>query len=158
MEKTNLDYSAILVLPFGKVGLKFAGANLAGVDFLDDTAEPKEPENTAAITAASALKHYAETPCAELVAPLETHGTQFQERVWHALTKIPSGNTITYSELAQQLGTGARAVGNACRNNPIPLFIPCHRVVAKNGIGGYAGDRQAGWTRIKTWLLQHEQL
>ena len=52
--------------------------------------------------------------------------------------------------------TGARAVGNACRRNPVPVVIPCHRVVSARGIGGYAGDTGGNLLRIKSWLLQHE--
>ncbi len=77
--------------------------------------------------------------------------------------QIPSGEVKTYGALAAQLGSSAKAVGNACRNNPFPLVIPCHRVVAASGIGGYAGDtlqQQKGeieFMQIKQWLLAHEQ-
>jgi len=88
--------------------------------------------------------------------PLSPFGTDFQLRVWSELLKIPPGRCLTYAELAQRLGSGARAVGGACRANPMPLLVPCHRVVAANGLGGFAGQRQGRWLEIKRWLLEHE--
>jgi methylated-DNA-[protein]-cysteine S-methyltransferase len=87
--------------------------------------------------------------------PLAQHGTVFQQRVWQAITQIPCGQTMTYSELARLLGSGPRAVANACGANQLPLLVPCHRVVAKNGIGGFM-QGQAHGLQIKQWLLQHE--
>lgn len=88
--------------------------------------------------------------------PVNPSGTAFQKRVWQALQKIPSGETRTYGELAKQLGSSPRAIGGACRRNPIPLLIPCHRVVATNGAGGFAGQTDGHWMYIKHWLLSHE--
>ena len=72
--------------------------------------------------------------------PLEPRGTKFQLRVWSMMEQIPYGKTITYGEIAKALGSSARAVGMACGANPIPVIIPCHRVVAANDMGGYSGD------------------
>lgn len=89
-------------------------------------------------------------------------GTPFQQRVWQALTEIPCGEVKTYGELAKELNSSARAVGNACRRNLFPVIIPCHRVVSASGIGGYAGDTldtqrgQINFLQIKQWLLAHE--
>ena len=83
-------------------------------------------------------------------------GTPFQKKVWLALQKIPAGQVMTYGELAKQLKTSARAVGNACRANPMPLVIPCHRVVAKSGLGGFSGSQEGAPIKIKKWLLEHE--
>ncbi|MCU7916132.1 MAG: methylated-DNA--[protein]-cysteine S-methyltransferase [Candidatus Thiodiazotropha sp. (ex Gloverina cf. vestifex)] len=88
---------------------------------------------------------------------LHLDGTPFQHRVWQALQAIPAGETLTYSALAEQIGSGARAVGNACRANPCPLVVPCHRVVAVNGLGGFAGERCGKKLEIKRWLLRHEE-
>ncbi|TAN62015.1 MAG: methylated-DNA--[protein]-cysteine S-methyltransferase [Magnetospirillum sp.] len=72
--------------------------------------------------------------------PLAPHGTAFQRRVWAELEKIPFGATLTYGELAGRLGTAPRPLGGACGRNPIPVIIPCHRVLAANGgLGGYSG-------------------
>ena len=71
--------------------------------------------------------------------PLAPQGTLYQKRVWLALCEIPCGATRTYAEIAKQIGGSPRAVGGANGRNPIPIIIPCHRVVATTGIGGYSG-------------------
>lgn len=88
--------------------------------------------------------------------PLALSGTPFQKRVWQALRKIPAGKTLTYGQLAAKLQSGPRAVGNACRANPIPILVPCHRVIGKHGIGGYAGQTSGERLAVKRWLLRHE--
>lgn len=85
-------------------------------------------------------------------------GTKFQRKVWHALCLIPPGQTKTYGKLAKELNTSPRALANACRKNPFPLLIPCHRVLAKTGIGGYAGATTGKLVDIKIALLLHEQM
>ncbi len=73
--------------------------------------------------------------------PLNPAGTAFQRRVWTAMQKIPFGAVETYGGLAKQVSSAARAVGKACGANPLPIVIPCHRVVAAGGgLGGYSGD------------------
>jgi O-6-methylguanine DNA methyltransferase len=72
--------------------------------------------------------------------PLAPRGTPFQQKVWQALSRIPFGATRTYGDLARELGTAPRALGGACGRNPLPILIPCHRVLAGNrAIGGYSG-------------------
>lgn len=83
-------------------------------------------------------------------------GTAHQNKVWAELLKIPLGSTLTYSALAKKIGSAARAVGNACRTNPYTLLIPCHRVVAVNGMGGYSGHRHGEYMLIKEKLLAYE--
>lgn len=83
-------------------------------------------------------------------------GTVFQKSVWNELRKIPLGETRTYGDIANKLNSSARAVGNACRKNPIPIIVPCHRVISANGIGGYAGEIEGRQINIKRWLLKHE--
>lgn len=85
--------------------------------------------------------------------PLAPHGTAFQRAVWQQMQAIPYGETRTYGEIARWLRSAPRAVGRACGRNPIPIIIPCHRVVASDGLGGYSGD---GGTGTKTWLLELE--
>lgn len=83
-------------------------------------------------------------------------GTPFQLRVWQALLEIPLGETRTYSELAKKLKSSARAVGMGCRTNPLPLIIPCHRVVSATGIGGFCGKLDGKPISVKEWLLTYE--
>jgi len=87
---------------------------------------------------------------------LRPKGTDFQQSVWAELRKIPLGETRTYGQIAKSLNSSARAVGNACRQNPIQIIIPCHRVISANGIGGYTGETAGKQLDIKRWLLKHE--
>jgi methylated-DNA-[protein]-cysteine S-methyltransferase len=84
-------------------------------------------------------------------------GTEHQRAVWRRISAIPVGHRSTYGDIAVVLGSSARAVGNACRANPVPLLVPCHRVVAKSGLGGFAGDTSGRLREIKGWLLAHER-
>ena len=85
--------------------------------------------------------------------PLNPAGSGFQRRVWKAMCDIPAGGTETYGRLAGRIDGIARAVGTACGKNPIPIIIPCHRVVAASGLGGYSGD---GGLDTKVALLRLE--
>ncbi len=86
--------------------------------------------------------------------PLAPRGTAYRQRVWEALRRIPYGRTACYGELAGQIGGSARSVGGANAANPIPILIPCHRVVANAGLGGYSGGEGI---LTKTWLLNLER-
>jgi methylated-DNA-[protein]-cysteine S-methyltransferase len=72
--------------------------------------------------------------------PLAPRGSEFETRVWRAMRAIPPGKTSSYGTLAREIGSAPRAVGRACGTNPIPIIIPCHRVVAQGGLGGYSGE------------------
>ena len=98
---------------------------------------------------------YLQRPHQGFSLPEQLAGSAFQNKVWLAIYAIPLGQTRTYSELAAQLQSGPRAVANACGANRLPLLIPCHRVVAKNGLGGFMRGDKNGLS-IKRWLLAHE--
>jgi methylated-DNA-[protein]-cysteine S-methyltransferase len=85
--------------------------------------------------------------------PLRPAGSVFERRVWDAMLRIPYGETRCYGDLAGELGSAARAVGGACGKNPIPIVIPCHRVLGKGWMGGYSG---AGGLKTKQALLAIE--
>lgn len=88
--------------------------------------------------------------------PLEAHGTAFQRRVWAEMQKIPPGQVKTYGQIAKILNSSPRAVGTACGANPLPILIPCHRVTAQNGLGGYSGgdgiDTKTSLLRLEGYL------
>jgi methylated-DNA-[protein]-cysteine S-methyltransferase len=86
----------------------------------------------------------------------ELNGTPFQKKVWQAIASVPFGQTISYQNLANLVGSGPRAVANACGANPLPLVIPCHRIVASRGLGGFMKGAEGGLL-IKQWLLEHER-
>lgn len=106
-------------------------------------------------TASEQVLQYLQQASSTFELPVKQNGTDFQQKVWQAISAIPRGQTCTYSELAQQIGSGPRAVANACGANRLPLLIPCHRVVAKSGLGGFMQGTHNGLL-IKQWLLQHE--
>ncbi len=89
----------------------------------------------------------------EFDVPLDVHGSEFQRRVCGAMLAIPYGETRQYGEIAQDLQASAQAVGGGCGGNPIPLIIPCHRVLAVNGLGGFSGRHGV---ETKVALLRHE--
>ncbi len=100
------------------------------------------------------LRKYFRGALTEFTSPLDVRGTVFQNQVWQAMTDIPYGTTGTYAQIAGTIGAGKgfRAVGTACGANPLPIVIPCHRVLGSHGsFGGYAGGLP-----VKEWLLKRE--
>lgn len=105
--------------------------------------------------AAQQLEEYFHGLRRDFTIPLKANGTQFQQQVWQALTYIPYGTTHTYKELAETIGKpkASRAVGSACNRNPLPIVIPCHRVIGSSGsLTGYAGGLE-----LKSLLLKMEE-
>lgn len=105
--------------------------------------------------AAQQLEEYFHGLRRDFTIPLKANGTQFQQQVWQALTHIPYGMTYTYKELAETIGKpkASRAVGSACNRNPLPIVIPCHRVIGSSGsLTGYAGGLE-----LKAMLLKMEE-
>lgn len=102
------------------------------------------------------LNRYWQNPEQRINIKLLKQGSSYRNQVWAALCQIPFGETITYSALAKKIGSSARAVGNACRDNPYALFIPCHRVVAVSGMGGYCGQTDGDLMAVKYKLLEFE--
>jgi len=101
------------------------------------------------------LISYFKTGIIENLKPVYLWGTDFQRKIWSEIYKLKQGETITYRELAERIGCpkSARAAGNACGANPIPLIVPCHRIVASDGIGGFGGAPQ-----LKRELLNLERI
>ncbi len=153
-------YTTVLSSPIGCLGLVIDDADcLLTLDFLPAQVQPCATQQTTTVTRITQqLLAYFSDPNVTFNIPCTLHGTAFQRRVWDYLQHIPCGTTQTYTEIAHALNSGARAVGNACRHNPIPLIIPCHRVVARNGLGGYAGQLQGAGQQQKRWLLAHEKV
>jgi methylated-DNA-[protein]-cysteine S-methyltransferase len=145
--------------PVGILEVAWAGECLLRLDLLYAPDTPDEERLTASPLPAAiraALARYFRDGRAGLDLPLALAGTPFQHRVWQALRAIPPGSTRTYGELARELGTSARAIGGACRANPCLIAVPCHRVVARDGLGGFAGERGGKRLAVKRWLLRHE--
>jgi methylated-DNA-[protein]-cysteine S-methyltransferase len=103
--------------------------------------------------AARQLDAYFAGKLSDFDLPLRPAGSSFECRVWSAMQKIPYGKTACYGDLATKINSAPRAVGGACGKNPIPIIIPCHRVLAKAGLGGYSGS---GGLKTKQALLTLE--
>lgn len=153
---TNDAYQAIIATPFGRMGIAMTGEAVRMLDYLPADMPERLPTDAATAVVVAQLAAYFRDAKSPLTATLTLVGTPFQQRVWMALRAIPPGAVLSYGELAQQLGTAARAIGNACRSNPVPILIPCHRVVGRQGLGGYAGAVTGDPLAIKRWLLRHE--
>lgn len=157
MPKARTDYDAVIPAPFGRLGLRFIDGRLREIDFLSPHTPLAQPRTATARAVARALNDYFKNPERSLRVPLALIGTEFQRRVWRALVRIPPGEVRQYGELAAALRSSPRAVGNACRANPIPIVVPCHRVVARAGVGGFMGQAAGKPVRLKEWLLAHER-
>ena len=99
------------------------------------------------------IQQYINNPTNLITLRLLKQGSDFRNEVWTEICRIPAGRVMSYSELAKKIDSGARAVANACRSNPFPGLIPCHRVVSVNGLGGYAGETSGKFLEIKRKLL-----
>ena len=95
---------------------------------------------------------YFEGDCRGFDLPLDLIGTCYQKQVWSELQQLYFGQTLSYGELAEKIDSGARAVGNACRSNPLLIIVPCHRVLRKDAVGGYSGQRDGIMTVSYTHL------
>lgn len=152
----NDHYLAWINTAFGCVAMTLRdgqlGVALLSVAICSHNHQSSEPQVMAAYLQ---ITQYLQNPNTQCNFPRHTSGTAFQRRVWQEIYAIPAGETRSYGQIAAALGSGARAVANACGANPLPLLIPCHRVVALHGIGGFMQGKANG-VGIKQWLLQHE--
>jgi methylated-DNA-[protein]-cysteine S-methyltransferase len=137
--------------PLGEVTISEDGGAIVALDWgrgRDQEATPLLRE------ACDQLQEYFDGKRMSFNLPLAPEGSNFQKRVWAALCAIPPGETRSYADIARTIGSGPRAVGGANGANPIPLFIPCHRVIAADGsLGGYSGGDGPA---TKRYLLDHE--
>jgi methylated-DNA-[protein]-cysteine S-methyltransferase len=150
-------YDALINAPFGAVAIAMQGNQLT-IDLLLESPSQENLQSNQPIVkqAYEQIFQYLQQPKTQFHSSLiQQQGTAFQQRIWQAIAAIPVGQTFTYGQIASQIGSGPRAVANACGANNIPLIIPCHRVVAQNGIGGFMQGTHNGLV-IKRWLLAHE--
>jgi methylated-DNA-[protein]-cysteine S-methyltransferase len=154
MNKLPLQFDAIVPAPFGAVGIAVFNEQVS-IELLTEKHAPKLAENKTVQKIANQIEAYFNDSKYQFNAPINQQGTPYQQRVWQAISAIPRGRVLTYGDIAAQIGSGARAVANACGANNLPLIVPCHRVVAKGGIGGFMQGNKDG-LKIKKWLLKHE--
>jgi methylated-DNA-[protein]-cysteine S-methyltransferase len=131
-------YQAVIAAPGFCLGIRCDDDEILGIEFLEPSAEIA-PTSLLAKEATRQLRAWMKGPNYVFGLPLRPHGTPFQRRVWAAIAAIPAGQTLSYGDLAKALASGPRAVGGACGANPYPIIVPCHRVVAAVGLGGFGG-------------------
>jgi O-6-methylguanine DNA methyltransferase len=159
-EKLEMRYITEIETP---VGMMIAGASEAGISILEFKDKKRintgsdyiKSGNVHLIKLTKELREYFSGKRKQFTVPLDTDGTSFQKEVWHALTSIPYGSTISYYSLSEALGNplSVRAIASANARNPVSVIIPCHRVIGGNGnLTGYAGGL---WR--KKWLIEHEK-
>ena len=146
----------MIEFPKMRVGIRIEGGVLTGIRYLPPETPLKSPEGELAERAVRQIEHYKDDPDATFDLPLATDGTPFQRDVWRQISAIPRGRTRTYGDLARRIGAEARAVGQACGDNRFPIVIPCHRVVAADGLGGFSHHVDGYLMEAKKWLLKHE--
>ncbi|MBI0411200.1 MAG: methylated-DNA--[protein]-cysteine S-methyltransferase [Nitrosospira sp.] len=157
--KTTNHYQARLVAPFAMLGIRTEEDWLTGIDYLPLDTLPLEPQNPLAREVCQQLNEYLTNPNFEFDLSLHMGGTIHQRRVWQTIQTIPSGRTRSYADIATQLHSAPRAVGQACAANRLPLVIPCHRVIAKNAsLGGFMNASDGIPIAIKSWLLRYESV
>jgi methylated-DNA-[protein]-cysteine S-methyltransferase len=151
-----LSFQAKLQTPFALLEIRTDGDRVAEIAFLSRNGGALSPQNRLAERVCAQIERYLGDPHFRFELPLARCGTPFQRCVWEKIAAIDAGDTRSYGELARHLGSAPRAVGQACGANPLPLVVPCHRVLASSGIGGFA-HREGGFhLSVKRWLLAHE--
>ena len=143
---------AVLPTPFGALGIATTGEAIAGIHFLPPGTPEQPPRHALAEMAWEQLSRYLADPHWLFDLPLAPRGTDHQLRVWNEIRRIPCGEVRRYGELSSSIRSAARAVGQACGANPLPVVVPCHRVVRTGGgLGGFRWGLD-----VKRWLLAHE--
>ena len=150
--KYSYTYESII----GKLTITESDSKIISIDF-GESAEPQENRKETPLIkeARKQLEEYFKGTRKSFQLPIELRGTPFQQKVWNALLSIPYGKTVSYKQIAEAVGNpkACRAVGMANNKNPIPIIVPCHRVIGANGkLVGYGGGLE-----IKEKLLELEQ-
>jgi methylated-DNA-[protein]-cysteine S-methyltransferase len=180
------SFSAIVAFPVMNVGIRVEGEVLTAITYLPRSTPLRAPQDALSERAASQIERYRDDPDAPFDLPLALSGNSMQRAVWAQISSIPRGRTRTYGELAAAInaarsaslgasadstpatasiarpvataGANPRIVGQCCGDNPFPIVVPCHRVVAADGLGGFAHHATGFLIEAKTWLLRHECL
>jgi methylated-DNA-[protein]-cysteine S-methyltransferase len=153
-------YDAVVAFPKMKVGVTTREGKVTGFNYLPPSTPVVEAKNPLAEKAVRQLERYRDDPDAKFDLPIEVQGTPLQKAVWQAMCAIPRGSTRTYGDIAKELEAAhsatPRDIGQCCGDNRFPIVIPCHRVVAADGIGGFGHATSGYLIDVKRWLLAHE--
>jgi len=162
MDKTYAPptFSAIVEASFGAVGIRTEHGLVRELVYLPASFHEQAPNDKIAERAAKQIDRYLSDAAFRFDLPLTEVGTAFQQKVWKAIAEIPPGQVLTYGDIARRVRSAPRAVGQACGANWFPLVIPCHRVTAAGGLGGFANsdDETSFHLGVKRWLLAHEKV
>ncbi len=151
------DYQAKLATPFAVLGIRTNGDWLTDIEYLPPDTPPLVFQNELAKEVCKQLQAYLVSPGFVFDLSLHISGTNHQRRVWQSIKTIPSGSTSSYADIAVKLCSAPRAVGQACGANRLPIVIPCHRIISRNGeIGGFMNASNGFPLDVKRWLLHHE--
>lgn len=153
-----LHFSAVVGAPFGAIGIRSDHDVLRELVYLPAAFEAQAPRDALSERAMRQVERYLVEPDFRFDLPLAPLGTAFQQKVWQVIAAIPRGAVLTYGDVARRIQSAPRAVGQACGANWFPLVIPCHRVTAAGGLGGFSHhDEEGGFhLGVKRWLLAHE--
>lgn len=166
MDSLIKSYPAHFQAPFGLLGIRCEGESLCAIEFITPDfitpyfmtqSAPEKMHDPFVREVCQQLQAYFADATFKFKLAVKLTGTAHQRKVWQAIRDIPVGRTRQYGELAALLDSSARAVGGACGKNPVPIIIPCHRVLSKSGLGGFNQQSNGSMLDIKRWLLAHEQ-
>jgi methylated-DNA-[protein]-cysteine S-methyltransferase len=153
-------FDVVVAFPKMKVGVVIRDARVVELRYLPPSHPDVAARSPLAEKAARQLEAYRDDPDARFDLPIAVQGSRLERAVWDAMCAIPRGRTRTYGDIARELAhffpVDPRAIGQACGDNRLPLVIPCHRVVAANGLGGFAHATSGYLLEAKRWLLLHE--
>jgi len=149
-------YDVTVEFPKFKVGVATRDGVVTSLKYLHSSLPSIAAKNPLAEKAARQLEAYRRDANAAFDLPVVIEGTELHKAVWKAMRAIPLGKTRTYGDLARELGADPRDIGQCCGDNRLPLVIPCHRIVAADGIGGFAHATSGYLVEAKRWLLMHE--
>ncbi|NQY42200.1 MAG: methylated-DNA--[protein]-cysteine S-methyltransferase [Legionellales bacterium] len=143
--------------PFGLFGIEYHNNTILKTKWVLDTPSTYAQDlHPTLLVLQQEINKYLIDPNYKINCQLNIIGTNFQKQVWEYLRTIPCGTTLSYGQLARKMQSSARAIGQACKKNPFPLIIPCHRIVSKQNIGGFMGKSSGTAINIKLSLLKHE--
>jgi len=149
-------YDVTVAFPKFKVGVATREGIVTELKYLPLGAPTISAGSELARRAERQLEGYRSDPNTAFDLPVVIEGSDLQKAVWRAMCAIPRGKTRTYGDVARELGVDARDVGQCCGDNRLPLVIPCHRIVAADGIGGFGHATSGYLLEAKRWLLMHE--
>ncbi|HEX9174211.1 MAG TPA: methylated-DNA--[protein]-cysteine S-methyltransferase [Telluria sp.] len=158
VQQGSAIFSAIVAAPFGAIGIRTEAGQLRELVYLPPHFSEKDATDEVAEQAGEQVGRYLADPDFQFSLPLADVGSAYQQRVWAAIAGIARGSVRTYGQVAKHIGSAPRAVGQACGANWFPLIIPCHRVTAAGGLGGFSNhdDENGFHLSVKRWLLTHE--